>query len=121
MTSRRTSFPGASPVTTWTLGIANTIVTVRLLSCATCIAGEEHLEGRRVLLHHGRNIDRLAEQHVLAALGLAERDDPGRDAGPVDEPDVPALLELVVERRQGALRFRRGFDGSQGVVIVAER
>ena len=50
------------------------------------------------------------EEHVLAGLGLAERDLAGRDAGPDDEPDAAALLELVVEGRQRALRLGGRLD-----------
>ena len=46
---------------------------------------------------------------------------PRRDAGPDDQPDAVARLQLVVERGQGALRFRRGLERPQRVVLVPER
>ena len=83
--------------------------------------GQEDLDGRRVLLHGGRFVDRLADEDVLAGLVPPKGTTPGRDARPVHEPNVPDPLELVVEQRERALGLGRRLDGPDRVVLVAER
>ena len=61
------------------------------------------------------------EEHVLAALRRAERDLAGGDAGADDEADAVAGIELVVEGRERALRFRGRLEGAERVVVVPER
>ena len=82
---------------------------------------EEDLERGRGLLEPSRDVDRVAGDEPLSGRRVAGDDLAGVHARPVDEPDAPASLELVVQRRERPLHVRGRADGAQRVVLVERR
>ena len=81
---------------------------------------QEDLDGRRVLLHGGRFVDRLADQDVLARGVPSEVDDPV--ATPVRFTSRTAQTRSSSSLSiAGALALRRRLDRADRVVLVAER